>query len=173
MVSYGVVQAVPGSDHPAGRAQATDAARCRRIYHRAAESGARCRRLVSRDGNAVGADCGHESVERKQTAVSGRWHALTSNWREITSYNSRFYLDISVGFILLSETVATPFIQSDDRPNSIARLFQLSVLQGGLLRDAKTEAERCYRSLHLQKVQHDGASVVGHPIQFYGLERTA
>ena len=36
----------------------------------------------------------------------GRWHAFTSNWREITSYNSRFYLDISVGFILLSETAA-------------------------------------------------------------------
>src|SRR6185436_5919284 len=60
-----------------------------------------CSRLASRDGNAVagcrarragnaGADCGHESVERKQTALSGRWHAFTSNWREITRRNPRF-----------------------------------------------------------------------------------
>jgi hypothetical protein len=126
----------------------------------------------SRAGNA-GADCGAEGVEQKRTAVSGRWRALTSNWREVTSYDSRFYLDISVGFIFLSETAAAPFVQSDDRPNSIARLFQLPVLQGRLLRDAKTEAERCYRPLHLQKVQHDGAPVVGHPIQFYGLDGTA
>ena len=57
-------------------------------------------------------------------------------------------------------------------PNSIARLFQLPVLQGGLPHDADTEAEHCCRPLHLQKVQHDGAPVVGHPIQFYGLDRT-
>jgi hypothetical protein len=126
----------------------------------------------SRAGNA-GADCGAEGVEQKRTAVSGRWRALTSNWREVTSYDSRFYLDISVGFIFLSETAAAPFVQSDDRPNSIARLFQLPVLQGRLLRDAKTEAEHCCRPLHLQKLQHDGAPVVGHPIQFYELDGTA
>jgi hypothetical protein len=73
----------------------------------------------------------------------------------------------------LSETAATPFIQSDDRPNPIARLFQLPVLQGRLLRDAKTEAEHCCRPLHLQKLQHDGAPVVGQPIQFYELDGTA
>ena len=39
--------------------------------------------------------CGHE---QNLTAISCRWHAFTSNWREITSYNSRFYLDVSVGF---------------------------------------------------------------------------
>ena len=46
-----------------------------------------------------------------------------------------------VGFIyviILSETAATTF---NDEPNSIARLFQLPVLQGGLLRYAETEAE--------------------------------
>jgi hypothetical protein len=64
-------------------------------------------------------------------------------------------------------------LTSNEKPNSIARLFQLPILQSDLLRSAETEAERCYRSLHLQKVQHDGAPVVGHPIQFYGLERTA
>jgi hypothetical protein len=105
--------------------------------------------------------------------MSCRWLAFTSNWREVTSYYSRFYLDISAGFIFLSETAATPFIKSDDRPNSIARLFQLHALQGDLLRHTDTKAEHCCRPLHLHKVQDDGAPVVGQPIQFYGLERTA
>jgi hypothetical protein len=78
-----------------------------------------------------------------------RWRAFTSNWRAITRYEPPFHLDVSVGFIrkrtrqngrtsFLSETAATTF---NDEPNSIARLFQLPVLQGGLLRYAGTEAE--------------------------------
>ena len=39
-------------------------------------------------------------------------------------------------------------------------------------RHAKTEAEH-HRPLHLQTVQKDGASVVGHQIQFQGLEGSA
>ena len=41
-----------------------------------------------RAGNA-GAHRGHESVEPGRTAVSGRWHAFTSNWRELTSHRPR------------------------------------------------------------------------------------
>ena len=72
--------------------------------------------------------------------------------------------------IFLSERAATTF---NDEPNSIARLFQLPVLQGGLLRHTDTKAEHCCRPLHLHKVQDDGASMVGQPIQFYELDRTA
>ena len=61
----------------------------------------------------------------------------------------------------------------NDEPNAIARLFQLPVLQGGLPRYAETEAEHRYRPLRLQKVQDDGAPVVGQPIQFYELDGTA
>ena len=72
--------------------------------------GARCCRLASRDGNAVagrrtrragnaGADRGAAGIEQKPTAVSGRWRAFTSNWREVTRYDPPFHLDVSVGFI--------------------------------------------------------------------------
>jgi len=60
----------------------------------------------------------------------------------------------------------------NDEPNSIAGLFQLPVLRGSLLRYAKAEADHC-RPLRLQKVQDETAQVVGHPIQFYGLDGTA
>ena len=50
-------------------------------------------------------------------------------------------------------------IQPDDRPNSIARLFQLPVLRGGLQRHATNEAELC-RTPRLQKVQDEGLSLV-------------
>jgi hypothetical protein len=60
-----------------------------------------------------------------------------------------------------------------DKPDFTARLFQLPVLQGGLLRHAETEAERRDQPLCLQKLQENGAPVVGQPIQFYELDRTA
>ena len=57
--------------------------------------------------------------------------ALTLTWFAV-------YIVGLICVILLSEAAATTF---HDEPNSIARLFQLPVLQGGLLRDAETEAE--------------------------------
>ena len=66
---------------------------------------------------------------------------------EMTRENLLFALSLAwfavyiVGLIyviFLSEAAATAF---NDKPNSIARLFQLPALQGGLLRYAETEAE--------------------------------
>jgi hypothetical protein len=37
---------------------------------------------------------GAAGVEQKRTAVSGRWRALTSNWREVTRYDPPFHLDV-------------------------------------------------------------------------------
>ncbi len=70
---------------------------------------------------------------------------------------------------LLSETAAT----FNDEPDLTASLFQLPVLQVGLLRHAKTEAERRDQPLRLQKLQENGAPVVGQPIQFYELDGTS
>ena len=60
----------------------------------------------------------------------------------------------------------------NDEANAIARLFQLPVLQGSLLRDAGTETEHGCRPLRLQTVRYDGPSV-GQPIQFHELDGTA
>ncbi|KRR18605.1 hypothetical protein CQ14_24765 [Bradyrhizobium lablabi] len=64
-------------------------------------------------------------------------------------------------------------LTSNDEPDSIARLFQLPILQGDLLRYADTKAEHLCWTLHLQKVQQDGVPVVGDPIQFHELDGTA
>ena len=53
--------------------------------------------LLVADRDAVrnaGADRGAAGVEQKRTAVSGRWLALTSNWREVTRYDPPFHLDV-------------------------------------------------------------------------------
>ena len=61
----------------------------------------------------------------------------------------------------------------NDEPDFIARLFQLPVLQRGLLRHAEAKAEHRDQPLHLQNLQENCAPLVGQPIQFYELDRTA
>jgi hypothetical protein len=38
------------------------------------------------------------AAEQSQATVSGRWHAFTSNWRELTRYNPPFHLPVSARF---------------------------------------------------------------------------